>query len=141
MRTSKIIFWISTGFIFLFQGVMPALTGHTELAKEGIRHLGYPPYFGVLLNLFKVLGAIALVIPALHPRVKEWAYAGFAFDFLFAALSLWIVDGFSLMVLFPFVMLAILIISYVKYHQLKRRPVSEGGLLVSKRRLAGRDLA
>jgi hypothetical protein len=141
MRTSKIIFWITTGIIFLFQGVMPALTGHTELAKEGIRHLGYPQYFGVLLNIFKVIGAIVLVVPGLPSRIREWAYAGFAFDFLFAALSLWIVDGFSLMVLFPFIMLLVLMTSYVKYHQLRSRPLSEGGLLVPKRRLAERSMS
>jgi hypothetical protein len=34
---------------------MPALTSQTELAKEGIRHLGYPEYFGNALVIFKVL--------------------------------------------------------------------------------------
>jgi hypothetical protein len=38
MKKEKIIFWSTTGFLFLFQGVMPALTGHTEMAKEGMRH-------------------------------------------------------------------------------------------------------
>ena len=52
MKKEKIIFWSTTGFLFLFQGVMPALTGHTEMAKEGMRHLGYPEYFGPILNIF-----------------------------------------------------------------------------------------
>lgn len=42
MKTSKIIFWVTTTLIFLFEGVMPAFTSQTEMAKEGIRHLGYP---------------------------------------------------------------------------------------------------
>ena len=46
MKKNKIIFWIATAIIALFEGVMPALTSQTELAKEGIRHLGYPEYFG-----------------------------------------------------------------------------------------------
>ena len=61
---------------------MPALTSQTELAKEGIRHLGYPEYFGNALVVFKILGVLALVIPQIPKRVKEWAYAGFAFDFI-----------------------------------------------------------
>ena len=59
MKKLKIIFWISTTIIFLLEGVMPALTSQTELAKEGISHLGYPAYFGVMLTVFKVLGSIA----------------------------------------------------------------------------------
>jgi len=87
VKKYKVYFWISTGFIFLMEGVMPALTSQTELAKEGISHLGYPQYFGNALVIFKVLGVLALVIPNLPKRIKEWAYAGFVFDFLFASIS------------------------------------------------------
>lgn len=118
MKKLKIIFWISTGLIFLFQGVMPALTGHTEMAREGIRHLGYPEYFLTLLNIFKILGAITLILPQLPPRIKEWAYAGFTFDFIFAALSIYIVEGFSVAVFFPLIVLGVLMISYFSYHKL-----------------------
>ncbi len=62
MKKIKIIYWIPTVIIFLFEGVLPALTSQTELAKEGIRHLGYPEYFGNALVVFKILGALALVI-------------------------------------------------------------------------------
>ncbi len=140
MRNTKIIFWISTSFIFLFQGLMPALTGHTELAKEGIRHLGYPAYFGTLLNIFKVLGAIVLMLPAVHPRVKEWAYAGFAFDFIFAALSLWIVDGPNTLVLLPAVAMLILAVSYVTYHQIRLKGGRENRLQVSNKKFAGSSI-
>ena len=37
-------------------------------------------------GLWKLLGAIAITVPGL-PRVKEWAYAGFAFDLTAAAMS------------------------------------------------------
>jgi hypothetical protein len=117
MKKTNIIYWISTSFIFLFEGVMPALTSQTELAKEGIRHLGYPAYFGVVFTIFKVLGAIILIVQRISPRVKEWAYAGFAFDFLFAFFSNVIVDGFSVVALLPLVILAILIVSYICYHK------------------------
>jgi hypothetical protein len=51
MKKEKIIFWSATIFIFLFEGVMPALTSQTELAKEGITHLGYPVYFSSFIHL------------------------------------------------------------------------------------------
>ena len=44
MKKDTIIFWTATTIIALMEGVMPALTSQTELAKEGIRHLGYPLY-------------------------------------------------------------------------------------------------
>ena len=120
MKTTKILYWVSTTLIFLFQGVMPALTGHTEMAKEGIRHLQYPEYFGMALTVFKVLGGVILIVPQVPARIKEWAYAGYTLDFVFAALSLWAVDGFGGEVLFPIVVLAILMVSYFSYHKLQR---------------------
>jgi hypothetical protein len=118
MKKDRIIFWTSTSIIALLEGVMPALTSQTELAKEGIRHLGYPEYFGNALVVFKVLGVIALIVPQVPKRVKEWAYAGFAFDFIFAAISHGAVDGINGQTFFPLVILAILIVSYVYYHKI-----------------------
>ena len=124
MKTAKIIFWTTTVLIFLFEGVMPALTSQSELAKESIRHLGYPDYFGVLLTVFKVLGALALIIPKVSSRIKEWAYAGFAFDFISACVSNWAVDGFGGVALFPLFVLGILAASYVYFHKLNRMAYS-----------------
>ena len=112
MKTNKIIFWIATTIIALFEGVMPALTSQTELAKEGIKHLGYPEYFGNALVVFKVLGVLALVIPKVPKRVKEWAYAGFTFDFIFASISHFAVDGIDFQSFFPLIFLVILGVSY-----------------------------
>jgi hypothetical protein len=119
MKTQKIIYWSTTGLIALFEGVMPALTSQTKLAKEGIKHLGYPEYFGDALVIFKVLGVLALIIPKVPSRVKEWAYAGFAFDFIFAAISHGAVDGINFQTFFPFIILGILLLSYFSYHKLQ----------------------
>ena len=118
MKKEKIIFWSATIIIALFEGVMPALTSQTELAKEGIRHLGYPEYFGNALVVFKILGVLVLVIPQVPKRVKEWAYAGFAFDFIFASISHGAVDGVNVQTFFPLVFLGILTVSYMYYHKL-----------------------
>lgn len=120
MKTTKIIFWITTILIFLFEGVMPALTSQTELAKEGIKHLGYPEYFGNALVVFKILGVLVLIIPQVPGRIKEWAYAGFAFDFIFASISHFAVDGINFQSFFPLIVLAILVVSYVTYHKIQR---------------------
>lgn len=120
MKKAKIIFWITTIIIFLFEGVMPALTSQTELAKEGIRHLGYPEYFGNALVVFKILGVLILVIPSIPKNAKEWAYAGFGFDFIFASISHFAVDGVTFQSFFPLIFLVILAISYIYYHKIER---------------------
>lgn len=120
MKTSKIIFWTTTSIIFLMEGVMPAFTSQSEMAKEGLRHLGYPEYFGVFFVVFKVLGALSLIIPQIPPRVKEWAYAGFAIDFISASISHAVIDGIGLHAIVPLIFLGILILSYINYHKLQR---------------------
>lgn len=118
MKKTKILFWVSTIIIFLFEGIVTALTSQTEMAKQGITSLGYPGYFGTMLAIFKVIGTIVLIIPTFPARVKEWAYAGFAIDFISAFVSLWVVNGLSAMTFFPIIVFAILIVSYVNYHKL-----------------------
>ncbi|HEX2608288.1 MAG TPA: DoxX family protein [Flavisolibacter sp.] len=119
MKKTTILYWTTTVIIFLFEGVMPAFTSQTELAKEGIRHLGYPAYFGILLTVYKVLGTLAIVLPQVPSRIKEWAYAGLAFDFISAFISLAVVDGIHASTFFPLVIFVLLIVSYITYHQKK----------------------
>jgi hypothetical protein len=120
MKKDKIIYWSTTILIFLFEGVMPALTSQTELAKEGINHLGYPLYFGNALVVFKILGTLLLIIPAIPKKLKELAYAGFIFDFIFASISHFSVDGLGYEGFFPLVVLAILMVSYTYYQKLQK---------------------
>jgi hypothetical protein len=119
MKKNKIIFWITTSIIILMEGVIPALTSQSEMAKQGISHLGYPLYFGNVLVAFKILGAIALMLPMISVRIKEWVYAGFMCNFIFASVSYLAVDGFGMLALFPVVFMIILGVSYVMYHRLR----------------------
>jgi hypothetical protein len=118
MKKYKIAFWITTTAIFLFEGVATALTSQSALAKDGITSLGYPLYFGNMLAIFKVIGTLVLIIPAVPKRYKEWAYAGFGIDFIAAFVSITVVNGFSAMSLFPLFFLVLLAISYNSYHKL-----------------------
>lgn len=123
MKATKIIYWVTTSIIFLMEGVMPALTGNSELAKQGILHLGYPDYFRVLLTVFKVAGALVLIIPAFKGRIKEWAYAGFTFNFISATVSHAAVDGMTNgQTFFPVIILLILAVSYFTYHKINGVP-------------------
>ena len=117
-KTTKIIFWITTIAIFIFEGVMPAIYSQAKESRESFQHLGYPLYFITILTAFKVLGALALIIPQVPGRIKEWAYAGFAFDFICASSSYIAVDGFGSVAFFPIIVLAVLVVSYICYHKM-----------------------
>jgi hypothetical protein len=54
--------------------------------RDLVTHLGYPSYFLVLLGSWKVLGAIALLVPR-RALLKEWAYAGAFFTYTGAIVS------------------------------------------------------
>jgi uncharacterized membrane protein YphA (DoxX/SURF4 family) len=78
-KRKKIIYWIATGWLAL--GMIS--TGIVQLLQvdeniQPILELGYPAYFLIILGLWKILGAIVVLIPR-SPLLKEWAYAGFFF--------------------------------------------------------------
>ncbi|MDD7887687.1 DoxX family protein [Flavivirga sp. 57AJ16] len=114
MKKNKIIFWIATGIIFLFEGMMPlgTLLFAPEYTTVGTKALGYPDYFAYALIICKILGATALIIPKLNPKVKEWAYAGLTFNLIFAFISHAVVDGHIGYMVMPIVIGAILAFSY-----------------------------
>jgi hypothetical protein len=49
-------------------------------------HLGYPLLLLPILGAWKLAGAIAVAVPG-FPRLKEWAYAGFFFNYTGAGMS------------------------------------------------------
>jgi len=117
-KSNKITYWIVTSIIFAFDSLIPAFTSNTQLAIDSIRRLGYPDYFRVELTVFKVLGGLALILPMVPRRYKEWAYAGFGINFISAFIANWATDGFSGLVFIPLVLLALLVISYVTYNRI-----------------------
>ena len=88
MKTRNVAYWIITivlAFCILSGGAAEAL--HFEANVDGIVvRLGYPLYFLTLIGIWKVLGAIVILVPRL-PRLKEWAYAGIFFNVTGAAFS------------------------------------------------------
>lgn len=112
------MFWIPAVLIFLAEGVMTALTSQSEMAVQGITSLGYPIYFGNTLAVFKVIGAVALVLPMVKGNYKEWVFAGFGIDFICAFISLVVVGGFSAIALFPLIMFALLVVAHIGYHKM-----------------------
>ena len=86
-KAGKIIYWVTTGLaalVFFVTGV-GNLIPINHIAQD-MAHLGYPPYFHIILGTWKILGAITIILPGVS-RLKEWAYAGMIFDLTGATFS------------------------------------------------------
>jgi hypothetical protein len=121
MSKQKIAYWVVTALVALSMTMSAGmyLTAQPQ-ALEGFRHLGYPEYFRLILGVAKLLGAVALLAPV--PRtLKEWAYAGFAFNMIAAAASHAGVGDGAGQIVSPLIALGLVLTS----HQLWRR-VSAG---------------
>lgn len=111
-KRNKIIYWVST--IWLALGMVS--TGIVQLFRvkedvDFIIQMGYPDYFLTIIGTWKILGAIAVLIPK-FTLLKEWAYAGFFFIMSGAVFS-HIATGNSMNEIFPAVLLlALTVISW-----------------------------
>jgi len=87
MKNLNLAYWIPTALFSLGLTLsgFGALT-HQAPMVAGYSHLGYPLYFMTLLGAAKLLGVATLLAPGL-PRLKEWAYAGFAINMVSAVYS------------------------------------------------------
>jgi uncharacterized membrane protein YphA (DoxX/SURF4 family) len=111
-KIRNIAYWATTILgpaSFVIGGVLN-LT-QTEQVLATMHHLGYPAYFASLLGMWKLLGAIAIVVPG-FPRLKEWAYAGFFFDLTAAAVSRAAVGDGAGDIVAPLVFLALVMASW-----------------------------
>jgi hypothetical protein len=80
MKRKILFYWIAKGLMcaFMLLGASMDIL-KTPDAIKFINELGYPDYFIRFIGVMKVLGIIVVLIPK-FPKIKEWAYAGLAFD-------------------------------------------------------------
>ncbi len=87
MKTNRIIYWTATGLLsalMLFSAAMYVFN-HAAVEQSMLK-LGYPVFIIYPHAIAKILGLIAILTNR-SALLKEWAYAGFFFDFLLAAAS------------------------------------------------------
>ncbi len=110
MKNKRLIYLIATGLLtllMLFSAGMYFLN-YDEVVKV-FNQLGYPPYIIYPLAVAKILGLVAIWTNQ-SKTLKEWAYAGFFFDFVLAASAhIAVADGAYAPAL---VGIALLLISY-----------------------------
>ncbi|HEY0786536.1 MAG TPA: DoxX family protein, partial [Acidobacteriaceae bacterium] len=80
-------FWISTALFALQMGFTAFAQLRLPQVAAAFAHLGFPAYFRVELSLAKFAGILILLAPIAPPRLKEWAYAGFAITLVSALIA------------------------------------------------------
>ena len=111
---NKVIYWSVTSLLMVpgaGGGLVELFTGGPASVAQTLVSLGYPLYIMKILGLAKVLGGIA-ILTGRSPRLKEWAYAGFPFDFLGATAS-HLLAGDAAHEPFPFVFFLVYMTSYL----------------------------
>lgn len=119
MKRTNITYWIITPLFSAFM-IFSSLGG-IVLDEQTVAmlhdHLGYPLYFIRLISVAKIIGAIAILLPFVPFRVKEWAYFGFFIDLVAATYSFAVVgdpvSGWAPMFLF----IGVLIAAYLLHHK------------------------
>ena len=86
-RTTTILYWVLTTLfcLLMLADGLAGLAGETH-GQDAMRQLGYPLYIMTITGAAKILGALAL-LQNKYRTLKEWAFAGFAIDFIGAAAS------------------------------------------------------
>ena len=111
MNRSKIIFYAATGLLTLLMLFSAGMYffNHEEVAGM-FTSFGYPTYIIYPLAVAKLLGLFAIWNPNFK-AIKEWAYAGFFFDFVLAFFAHYMIsDGGES---FSIAAIALLVVSYI----------------------------
>jgi hypothetical protein len=111
-KRNKIIYWIATAWLalgMLATGIVQLLQVKEETAL--MTQLGYPLYVLTILGSWKMLGVVAVLIPA-FPLLKEWAYAGFFFAMSGAVLSHLAIGDTASSLFGPLLLLVLTVVSW-----------------------------
>jgi len=102
---------------FVFNDHFPFPNG----PEGAFAHLGLPTYFKIELTTAKILGVLALVVPSVPVKVKEFAYFGFGLTLLSAAIAHFARGDARLSVLFivdPLAFLGCLAVSFFYFEKM-----------------------
>jgi hypothetical protein len=116
MTKTKLIYWISTGILSLWE-ISGAFFMNSQMAIDGMHHLQLPDWFRWEVSIGHLIGGILLIVP-LNKRIKEWVYVAFGIDFISAIIAYLSIDGITANAFSPLIVLFLLIISYINYHKL-----------------------
>lgn len=112
MTVRPVVYWtttILTALSFMSGGFANVL--RVEDTVQGVVALGYPVYFVSIIGGWKLLAGLAILAPR-FPLLKEWAYAGIAFELTGATLSHVAMGSAAVKAIVPLVILATAVASW-----------------------------
>jgi len=117
MKTTKILFWVFNGLFaaFMIFSAIPDAMSTPDAVKFMHDGLGYPVYLLPFLGYAKILGSLAIIIPGLPARLKEWAYAGLMFDLIGATYSAASIPNPQGPWYFMLIFIALGVVAYIYY--------------------------
>jgi hypothetical protein len=117
MKSTKIIYWVTTGIICLFS--LGAIQMNSQMAIDGANHLLIPRYLGLEVSIGQLIGLVLLIVPAVPARFKEWAYVGFGLMYITAFIAhLSVGDAIVPYGLMAVLFFGLLLASYISFHKL-----------------------
>ena len=126
----NIVYWLVTGLFsaFMIFSSIGGLTLDPQAVVYLHDHLGYPVYFIQWISFFKIIGAVAILLPMMPARVKEWAYFGFFVDLVTGAYSFYAVGDPVSQWAPMFLFIAVLVLAYMLHHRRITRRTPENSL-------------
>ncbi len=118
MKTTKIIYWITTSIICLFAST--AIFMNSEMAIEGTKHVGIPRWLGLEISIGQLIGLVLLIVPAVPARIKEWAYVGFGILYISAVVAHVAINDPLGNTIMAIVFFGLLLVSYTSFHKLQK---------------------
>src|SRR6266700_8007595 len=130
-RRDTIVYWLTTGAVcavMAFSAVNFNLKEPLGPMKGAFTHLGYPSYFRIELTVAKALGVLALLVPGVPRKVKEFAYFGFGITLVSASIAHFSVGDKVMFVIDPLLFFGVLIVSYLYFNKMADEPLKQRNL-------------
>lgn len=124
MMKTKAVYVITTGLVcavMAYSAINFNLNQPLGPMKGGFRHLGLPSYFRIELSIAKIVGVLAILIPGVPIKVKEFTYFGFAVTLISASIAHFSVGDPLLFVIDPLFFFAALVTSYNYFLKFNRK--------------------
>src|SRR2546425_9999516 len=124
-RRDRIVYWTTTAIVcavMVFSIINFTFIDRFPFSEGAFVHLGLPNYFRTELTIAKALGVLALLVPGVPAKVKEFAYFGFAITLISASFAHFSSGDARISVLFiidPLIFLGLLSVSDFHFNKLQ----------------------
>ena len=111
----RTIYWITAAIVcsvMVFSAINFNLRNPLGPMKGAFAHLGLPDYFRIELTVAKILGVLALLMPNVPYKIREFAYFGFGITLISASIAHFSSGDSLMFIVDPLVFLSLLIVSY-----------------------------